>query len=172
MKIHVITAAICVFVSAATLQAQTHQPAQPQVQTDKAAATTTTKTKALNNTICPVSDERIAADGGKKVVHNGYEVSLCCGGCVKKFKKNPDAYLGEVLKAKKAKSSTDEALNTKVTPVNNANCPVSGQPVGSMQKGSNVVYKGYQVGLCCDGCIERFNQNADAYLQELLKPKS
>ncbi len=53
----------------------------------------------------------------------------------------------------------------------NANCPVSGHPVGSMQPGSHVVYKGYKVGLCCDSCKERFMGDADANLQKALNEK-
>lgn len=175
MKFYTAVVAVCIFAFVNSVQAQATAQNHTYHQSSnksQAVATSNAKPKPFNNTMCPVSDEPIAAGGGKKVVHKGYEINLCCGGCVKKFNKNPDAYLDAMLKAEQAKAAQGQVAAANVKPINNPNCPVSGHPVGSMQKGSNVVYKGYQVGLCCDGCIGRFNQNADAYLQALLKPKS
>jgi hypothetical protein len=61
--------------------------------------------------------------------------------------------------AVKAKSSA------KIVQVGNKKCPISGEPVGSMEKGAHVDYKGYRVGLCCSGCKEKFLANADQYLK-------
>lgn len=55
---------------------------------------------------------------------------------------------------------------------NNALCPISGKPVGSMEKDAHVDYKGYRVGLCCMGCPSKFMQNPDANLQKALGDKS
>lgn len=41
-------------------------------------------------------------------------------------------------------------------PMRNSLCPVSGKFLGSMQKGSSVVYNGQEIGLCCDGCKPKF----------------
>lgn len=50
----------------------------------------------------------------------------------------------------------------------NANCPISGKPVGSMQAGASVTYAGYKVGLCCMGCEGAFNKDPDANLKKAL----
>ena len=64
-------------------------------------------------------------------------------------------------------TGTKEAAKLKV--LNNKNCPISNHAAGSMQKGSFVDYKGYRLGLCCDGCKEEFNKNPDAYLEKAKK---
>lgn len=50
----------------------------------------------------------------------------------------------------------------------NANCPISGKPVGSMQAGASVTHAGYKVGLCCMGCEGAFNEDPDANLKKAL----
>lgn len=70
--------------------------------------------------------------------------------------------------AAKSKAKKSGAQATAVKPANNANCPVGGAPVGSMQPGSHIIYKGYNVGLCCDGCKAKFNSNPEAYLAKAL----
>lgn len=131
----------------------------------------TTETRVIQNAICPVSKEPIGSMGkGKKVQHKGYEFSLCCAGCMDEFEKNPDAYLEEALKSGKARpadgksTKTKEAASAEVTDIKNKNCPVSGAPVGSMQAGSHIIYKGQKVGLCCDGCIGKFKEDPEKYL--------
>jgi len=75
------------------------------------------------------------------------------------------------MKSKKTSPVESKPQSNATTPLNNKTCPVSGKAVGSMQKGSKVDYKGYEVGLCCDGCIRKFNENADTYLQTMLSEK-
>ena len=48
--------------------------------------------------------------------------------------------------------------------VNNKLCPITGEPVGSMEPGAHVDYKGQRVGLCCSGCAEGFNKDPEANL--------
>jgi len=82
---------------------------------------------------------------------------------------SPASFAAETAKAKptaKDKSTTGTAKSKKVL---NKNCPVSGHASGSMQKDSYVDYKGYKIGLCCDGCKEEFMKNPDAYLEKAKK---
>jgi len=69
---------------------------------------------------------------------------------------------------KKDEGKKKEKSAGAVKDAGNANCPISGAPVGSMQAGSHVVYNGYKVGLCCDGCQGRFNQDPEANLKKAL----
>lgn len=59
--------------------------------------------KALNNPQCPVSDEANGSMGaGRTVIYQGKAVTLCCGGCVKKFAKDPAKFTAAAEKAPKA----------------------------------------------------------------------
>jgi YHS domain-containing protein len=46
-------------------------------------------------------------------------------------------------------------------------CPVTGEPLGSMGVPYKVTLKGRTLFLCCGGCEEEFNKNADKYLAKL-----
>ena len=50
--------------------------------------------------------------------------------------------------------------------VGNKNCPVSNMPVGSMEPGAAIVYKGQKIGLCCSGCKVTFNKDPETYLKK------
>lgn len=52
------------------------------------------KVEMVNNKICPVSNETNGEMGDVLYVdYAGKRVSLCCGGCVKKFKSDPEGFL-------------------------------------------------------------------------------
>jgi len=71
--------------------------------------------------------------------------------------------------AAKSAPATAAASGEKAVPVNNALCPVSGEPKEG--KGVNVTYKGHVVMLCCKGCVKKFNANPDAYLKKAMEGK-
>lgn len=48
-----------------------------------------------------------------------------------------------------------------------ANCPVSGEPLGTMGDPILVMHEGREIRLCCKGCVEDFNANAEEYLKEI-----
>src|SRR5688572_894032 len=73
--------------------------------------------------------------------------------------------------ADKATSAPEKSKPSEVKDAKNANCPISGHPVGSMQAGSHIVYKGHKVGLCCDSCKKRFNEDPETYLKKALEEK-
>lgn len=53
----------------------------------------------------------------------------------------------------------------------NTICPITGSKVGSMEKGAHVDYKGYRVGLCCNGCKEKFLAAPEENLKKALQKK-
>lgn len=63
-----------------------------------------------------------------------------------------------------SEAAAPTATTAEVQPVNNKKCPVSGEPVGSMEKDAHIDYNGYRVGLCCKGCIDVFNQDPQKFL--------
>ena len=60
----------------------------------------------------------------------------------------------------------DVAPAADVTLVNNKHCPISGEPVGSMEAGAHVDYNGFRVGLCCTACKDAFLQDAQTTLEK------
>ena len=59
---------------------------------------------------CVVSGEKLGSMGDPYVVeHNGVKVQLCCKGCLKKFLKNPDAYLAKLAAARAAQEKSKAA---------------------------------------------------------------
>lgn len=62
----------------------------------------------------------------------------------------------------------DGKQSAAVQEAGNANCPISGKPVGSMQAGASVTHAGYKVGLCCMGCEGAFKKDPDANLRKAL----
>lgn len=70
------------------------------------------------------------------------------------------------MSAPAQKAETPAATPKAVTEVGNTICPITGEPVGSMQKGAHVDYKDQRVGLCCSGCVKKFLKNGDANLKK------
>jgi len=49
--------------------------------------------------ICPVSEEPLGSMGAPiKMTHGDKTVFLCCGGCRKKFEKDPETYIAKLEK--------------------------------------------------------------------------
>ena len=60
-----------------------------------------------------------------------------------------------------ARVTVDEKKNTT-----NKSCPVSGGPVSEKFR---TEYKGQFVYLCCEGCVNEFNKNPDAFVAKMSK---
>ncbi len=57
------------------------------------------KATPLNNTICPITNEKIGSMGNAvPVIYKGKIVNLCCNGCPADFAKNPEKYMKLVYK--------------------------------------------------------------------------
>lgn len=67
------------------------------------------KASPLNNTICPITKEKIGSMGmAVPVIYKGKVVLFCCMGCPSEFAKNPAKYMKIVNEelAKKKKTTT------------------------------------------------------------------
>lgn len=60
------------------------------------------------------------------------------------------------------------ARNERVKRAGNTHCPVGCMAVDAINPTSQVLYKGYLVGLCCNGCKRRFLSNPEFYLKKAL----
>ncbi|MHB8520759.1 MAG: hypothetical protein ACYDH9_08365 [Limisphaerales bacterium] len=65
------------------------------------------KLKAYPLKVCVVSDEKLGGDMGDPYVfaYQGREIKLCCKDCLKKFNKDPKAYLKKIDAAEKKDKS-------------------------------------------------------------------
>ncbi len=63
--------------------------------------------------------------------------------------------------------NADATCSEKALEVKNTNCPVSGQPIGSMGDGVSVTHNGKTYQLCCAGCVERFKAYPEQYIQKM-----
>ena len=71
------------------------------------------KATPLNNTICPISKEKIGNMGNANpIIYKGQIVNLCCSGCNADFAKDPEKYMkivNEELAKNKNSASTKKA---------------------------------------------------------------
>jgi YHS domain-containing protein len=146
------------------------QKESPNTSSSAAKKSKTERLIVVNNTVCPVSGDTIGDDmgPGEKIVYKGHQLNLCCKKCIKQFNQDPDKYLKKAIDSAKKASPTAPAKTAKVKDLKNANCPVSGKDVKSMGSQTSIVYKGYKIALCCNGCRQKFNANPDSFLQALL----
>ena len=105
----------------------------------------------FNNPTCPIMKGR-KVNGKHHGIYKGIRYELCCGGCQKTFRKNPEKYV---------KDFNNEG---KIIEVNNKKCPIMG---GKVNKNHFAIYNGYKVYFCCPGCDKDFKKDPEKYLKEL-----
>ena len=60
---------------------------------------------AVGNRTCPVTGEKIQQQGKVTIKYKGKIYNLCCAGCVKQFKRDPEKYLGKMKKGQGASAA-------------------------------------------------------------------
>lgn len=110
---------------------------------------------------CTVSGEPLGGMGTPlDVVHGTRLVRLCCKGCVKGFKKDPDAFLAKVDAALIEAQAKTYRLDT---------CVVSGDKLGSQGKPIDYLYGTQLVRFCCKGCVDGFLKDPATHLAKIRK---
>lgn len=120
------------------------------------------------------------SDGNRELVSASLDKIKQLTGLLDKFGDAGDAaqvnallprYKDEIAALRKLipEVSSADATTPDIKLLNNELCPISGQPVGSMQAGAHVDYKGYRVGLCCMGCEKAFLAKADELMEKMVK---
>ncbi|MCF6287035.1 MAG: hypothetical protein L3K26_17890 [Candidatus Hydrogenedentes bacterium] len=110
---------------------------------------------------CVVSGEKIGGDMGDPIefVYQNRLVRLCCKGCIKKLKADPDKYLAELDQQVIAEQKATYPLST---------CVASGDKLGGdMGDPVEYVFANRLVRLCCKGCKKDFNADPAKYLAKL-----
>lgn len=83
-----------VFILAVALTAQVFAQEVTKDANTKTEQTQTVNSDKAFNTVCPVSGEEI--DPEVTYAYNGKTYALCCKSCLKKFKNDPEKYIGKL----------------------------------------------------------------------------
>ena len=110
-------------------------------------------------TSCVISKEKLD-ETAKDVVVNNRLVRLCCGGCVRKLKKNPQKFFKELDYAIEKKQIPSYPLTT---------CVISGKALESTAP--NVIVGNTLVRICCKGCISKVTADPAKYIGMVQKGK-
>ena len=118
---------------------------------------TSEKTHGSAQETCPVTDRPINKD--VYTDYNGKRVYFCCANCVETFTENPEKYLEKMKK---------DGVTLQTLPEGNgqAVCPVSGMAVNPEVY---VDHDGKRIYFCCEGCVDKFKQDPDTYLEKMNK---
>jgi YHS domain-containing protein len=103
--------------------------------------------RAKVQVICPVTEEPV--DGKSFVETENGKVSLCCKGCVKKYKRSPQKYAAAL-----ANSYTYQTM-----------CPVMGGEIDPTVFTKTA--KGVNIYFCCAGCDKKFTSDPQKYIPKL-----
>ncbi|MEE2883004.1 MAG: hypothetical protein VYD70_04695 [Planctomycetota bacterium] len=102
---------------------------------------------------CLLSNEKLDEDAKEVVIKNRL-VRLCCGGCAKKIKKNPEPTFTQLDSAIKKKQGKSYPLTT---------CVISGKDLGGTAK--DIIVGNTLIKVCCKGCISKVTGNPSKYIQ-------
>ncbi|RPI19614.1 MAG: YHS domain-containing protein [Ignavibacteriae bacterium] len=94
--------------------------------------------------VCPVSKETIEAGGGVEYKYLNNDMTFCCEGCLKSFKKEPAKFLTGDLR-----------------------CPVCDED--DAKKELSAVNDNVKYYFCSKGCKTKFEKDAESYLNNYTK---
>ncbi len=122
-----------------------------------AAVVATAPAAAAEQTVCPVSGEKIDKTTSPHVDWQGQRIYFCCNKCPAKSKADPEKYFATIAEA------GVQLENIQTT------CPVSGEKLGEGGMGAPVAhaYKGRTVMFCCKMCVAKFDKDPARYLGNL-----
>lgn len=97
-------------------------------------------------TTCVVSGKTLEAGKAKTVEVKGRTYMTCCDKCPAKIEASPEEYSKKLDAAIVVAESANYPLK---------NCPVSGEPLGSMGEPKQIVVGNHLVKLCCGHCTDK-----------------
>ncbi|HEX6466048.1 MAG TPA: heavy metal translocating P-type ATPase, partial [Terriglobales bacterium] len=101
--------------------------------------------------------------------YQGKRYYFCCAGCQKKFEAAPQQYLGA---QPGASSLAQDGAGTAIKIAQSAIDPVCGMTVNPATAKFKAEHKGQAYYFCSPGCLKKFEQNPDQYLQKSAAGKS
>lgn len=124
---------------------------------------------------CLITNEKIIEKEMILLIHEGYEFQLCCKGCVKDFRAEPQKYLQQIAamsKNQNLQKPTSAPTKTENTPYPFDYCIISEEELGSMGDPIIKVYDGQEVKFCCASCIKTFEKDKKTYLKKIKDGKN
>ena len=117
------------------------------------------KTYPLDTCVVMDTEALGSEDMGDPVnlVYKNRLVRFCCKGCIRKFKKDPAAYLAKIDKAVIKQQMKDYPLENCVVMDDES---LGDEPI-------NHVFATRLVRFCCKGCLRKFNKDPLAYLAKI-----
>lgn len=125
--------------------------AQQAAPTPNAAATTAAP-KTFANATCPIMGKKVSLP--LFVDTELGRIYLCCKPCIKKVLNNVAA--------------AHKTAYPVITAVDNARCPVSGEPIGAHKV--SVTLQGFRFQVCCEQCVDSARTHSQLVLQKLDRP--
>lgn len=107
---------------------------------------------------CLIRDKPL--EKGKVIVHEhaGRKVKVCCKKCLAKFAEDPAKYLAKL---------DEKIIHAQLSKYPLANCPISGEKLGSMGKPYQLVLEDRLVQLCCGGCKKKARAQSSKIVAQL-----
>ncbi len=112
---------------------------------------------------CVVSGEKLDAMGAPVDIVSGTRlVRVCCKGCIKKVKADPQAALAKVNTALMDAQRASYPLDT---------CAISGEALDAMGEPLEMLYGTQLVRLCCKGCVKGFKKDPKATIAKIAEAR-
>lgn len=134
-------------------------PADFLAKADKLIIEQQMKTYPLDTCVVMDTEALGSEDMGDPVnlVYKNRLVRFCCKGCVRKFKKDPAAYLAKIDKAVIKQQMKDYPFDNCLVMADES---LGDEPI-------NHVFATRLVRFCCKGCLRKFNKDPLAYLAKI-----
>lgn len=117
--------------------------------------------------ICPVSGKPLGSMGAPPKVRIGkQDVYVCCAGCTKALKANPEVHLAKLTQPALVKATPADAAAIAQQKI----CPVMDEPLQAMGGPWKTTVRGRDVFLCCKGCLKFVQKEPQKYLAKLAAP--
>jgi YHS domain-containing protein len=126
--------------------------------------------------VCPVTGAQLGSMGAPvKILVNEQPLYVCCLGCVPKIRENPQPYLPRPRDPRVGQTGNvahGQFLVSEATAADRAAgeqqqfCPVTKARLGSMGAPIKITVDGQVVFVCCQGCIDKVQQNPGVYLAQ------
>ncbi len=132
--------------------------------------------------VCPVTGASLGSMGPPvKVLLDDEPLFLCCRACVSKVEQNPQVYLPRPSAVTREQAQDGMRVQkVKLTPLTEADwpgiamqqvCPVTGGRLGSMGAPVKVLLNEQPLYLCCEGCVVKVRESAQAYVPRTPPPR-
>lgn len=143
-----------------------HQVATPRGRTDVIPDPAAAEALAAGQKHCPIMTDAEIDDDSPAVEYRGHTIALCCEGCVRRWKRDPDAYADAAIKLlPQLAHETIPARKLK-----QVYCPVYADRVIS-ERDIAVEYRGQKIYLFNQSALRQWNADPAQFADPALLPQ-